>query len=196
MKESINLIIENAINHLKLLQDSLDQQNIQEVVNKILNTKGKVIISGIGKSGHIGRKIAATLSSLGTPSFFLDSNEANHGDLGVISKDDIAILISNSGETKEMFNLINFLKTVNVNIIAITSKANSTMAKNADIAIIYPLVKEGIKEVPLAPIVSPLLVLTIGDLIASELVLKKQFNSNNYKTLHPGGKIGELLNDH
>jgi arabinose-5-phosphate isomerase len=194
--EIANKLIENTINHLNEFKDSLiSENNLTKVINLILSRQGKIIISGIGKSGHIGRKIASTLSSTGTLSVFIDSNEASHGDIGLIEKEDIIILISNSGNAKEMESIIHYSKNLNIPIIAITKNKYSLIAKNSEISLIYNIVNEGINSVPLAPIVSTEIVLLIGHIIAACLVERKQFSEMKYKIFHPGGEIGKKLNN-
>tara|TARA_Y100000768_G_C23876061_1_gene632853 strand:+ start:55 stop:1014 length:960 start_codon:yes stop_codon:yes gene_type:complete len=160
-----------------------------EIINK---TKGRIIITGVGKSAHIGNKISATLTSTGTPSYFIHATEASHGDLGSIQKNDCVIAISNSGETSELNNIIHFTKRFNITLISITSNSRSTLHKNATIGILY---KKPIEACPLnlAPTTSTTMAMIIGDCIAISLLELKGFESINFKNIHPGGNLGKDL---
>jgi len=189
---SANNSINTQIEALKNLKNIIDD-NFLKAINLIKNCQGKVIVSGIGKSGHIGNKIAATLTSTGTSSFFVHPSEASHGDLGMINKQDILLLLSNSGESKELFDIINFAKEFNIKIISITSKTNSTLAKASDVAFILPNHQEA--NLINAPTTSTTLTLVLGDALAVSLLEEKKFDQEQYKIFHPGGKIGiSLLN--
>ena len=161
-------------------------------VNYLYKTSGKIIISGIGKSGHIGSKISSTLSSIGSSSFFLHPSEANHGDLGMIKKKDCIILISNSGESSELLNLILFCKKIKIPIISITSEAKSTLAKQSSAVLLIP---KNVEACPLelAPTSSTTCTLVLGDALAITLLRKRKFTSKDFLKLHPGGKLGRLL---
>ena len=185
-KKSISIQIE-ALERLKNIIDD----NFLQAIELIKNCRGKVIVSGMGKSGHIGNKIAATLASTGTSAFFLHPSEASHGDLGMISKQDMLILISNSGESKELFDIIHFAKRFSINIIGITSKTNSTLAKASDVALVLPAHQEA--NLVNAPTTSTTLALVLGDALAVSLLEEKKFNQEQYKIFHPGGKIGTSL---
>ncbi len=185
-KKSISIQIE-ALERLKNIIDD----NFLQAIELIKNCRGKVIVSGMGKSGHIGNKIAATLASTGTSAFFLHPSEASHGDLGMISKQDMLILISNSGESKELFDIIHFAKRFGINIIGITSKTNSTLAKASDVALVLPAHQEA--NLVNAPTTSTTLALVLGDALAVSLLEEKKFNQEQYKIFHPGGKIGTSL---
>lgn len=165
---------------------------IDEAANLILNAKGKLVVTGVGKSGHIGEKIAATLASTGTPSFFMHSTEGVHGDLGMIGRDDIVLLISNSGETKEVLNVLPTLKKEGIKTISITRNKNSTLAKNSDIAIAYDY-REECDHLHLAPTVSSTLTLVVGDALAVLLCEKRGFTSDDFHLFHPGGSLGKML---
>ena len=143
--------------------------NFCKAVNLIYNTKGKIVITGVGKSAHIGNKISATLTSTGTPSYFVHATEASHGDLGSIKKEDCVIAISNSGETSELNNIIQFTKRFSIKLIGITSNAKSTLSKNSNVSIIY---KKPIEACPLnlAPTSSTSMAMIIGDCIAITLL--------------------------
>ena len=149
-------------------------------------------ISGIGKSGHIASKIASTLSSIGSPSFYIHPSEANHGDLGMLEKKDCIILISNSGETSELINLILHCKKLKIPIVTITSEPKSTLAKESKFTLLIP---KNIEACPLelAPTSSTTCTLALGDAIAVTLLKKRGFTENDFKALHPGGKLGQFL---
>ena len=178
----------------KAISDLAEQLNsdFEKAVNDILNCKGKLIVSGMGKSGIIGKKIAATMASTGTPSFFLHPGEAYHGDLGMIEKEDILLLISNSGETDEVLKLIPFLKTQENRIIAMSGKPSSTLAQNAH----YHLniaVKEEACPLQLAPTSSTTATLVMGDALAVALMKERNFQESDYAQFHPGGSLGRRL---
>jgi arabinose-5-phosphate isomerase len=158
----------------------------------MIQCKGHVIICGMGKSGHVGRKISATLASTGTPSFFVHPAEAFHGDLGMITPDDVVVLISNSGETDEVLKLIPSLKNFGNRIIAITSGMKSTLAKNADAVLEIKMQGESCPN-NLAPTTSTTLTMAIGDALASALMNKRNFMPNDFAKFHPGGSLGRRL---
>ncbi|MDC3022189.1 KpsF/GutQ family sugar-phosphate isomerase, partial [Pelagibacteraceae bacterium] len=166
--------------------------NFCKAINLIYNTKGKIVITGVGKSAHIGNKISATLTSTGTPSYFIHATEASHGDLGSIKKDDCVIAISNSGETSELNNIIQFTKRFNIKLISITSNSKSTLHKNSTVGILY---KKPIEACPLnlAPTSSTSMSMIIGDCIAISLLELRGFKSTQFKSLHPGGNLGKDL---
>ncbi len=163
-----------------------------KVVETIQNTKGRVIVTGVGKSAHIGNKLSATLTSTGTPSYFIHATEASHGDLGSVQKNDCVIAISNSGETSELKNIIQFTKRFNITLISITGNSKSSLHKNAKFGIVY---KKPIEACPLnlAPTTSTTMTLIIGDCIAIALLELKGFKSSHFKNLHPGGNLGKDL---
>ena len=170
--------------------------NLTDDFNKILkaifNSNGKVIVSGMGKSGIIGKKIAATFASTGTPSFFLHPAEAYHGDLGMIEKDDILILLSNSGETDEVLKIIPFLKNQKNTIFSITGNPSSTLAKNSDCHLNIHVSQEGC-PLNLAPMSSTTATLVMGDAIAVALMKMKSFKDKDFAQFHPGGSLGRRL---
>jgi len=184
-------IIEEEIRALNRLKDALDE-NFEKAVNLILNTTGKVIITGIGKSGIIGKKIASTFSSTGTPSFFLHPAEAIHGDLGMVEKEDLIIAISNSGESPELIAIIPTLKRWGNKIIAITNNPNSTLAKNSDIVLYLNIDKEAC-PLNLAPTSSTTATLVLGDALASTLLTIRNFKKEHFAEFHPGGTLGKKL---
>ena len=181
----------NELSSIKNLKSTFNN-NFCKAINLIYNTKGKVVLTGIGKSAHIGNKIAATLTSTGTPSYFIHATEASHGDLGSIKKDDCVIAISNSGETSELNNIIQFTKRFNIKLISITSNSRSTLHKNSTLGILYKKPKEAC-PLNLAPTSSTSMCMIIGDCIAIALLELRGFKSKEFKSLHPGGNLGKDL---
>ena len=173
------------------LSSKLDD-NFVQAVEAIYNCRGRVVVSGMGKTGIIGQKISATLSSLGTPSIWLHSAEATHGDLGRVTKDDVVIVLSNSGETEETKNLLPILKKIGARIIAITGNKNSTLAKYSDIVLDVSVKKEAC-TLGLAPTSSTTAALAMGDALAVCLVEKKGFKEKDFALFHPGGLLGKRL---
>jgi arabinose-5-phosphate isomerase len=161
-------------------------------IDKIRSAAGRAIVTGMGKSGHVGRKIAATFASTGTPAYFVHPGEASHGDLGVISPDDVIIALSWSGETVELKDLIDYAKRFHVALIAITSQPDSTLAKAADVALILPAAREAC-SLGLAPTTSTLMQLALGDALAVALFESRGFTALQFKDLHPGGRLGASL---
>jgi arabinose-5-phosphate isomerase len=154
--------------------------------------KGRVIVTGIGKSGHIGQKLAATFASTGTPAFFVHPSEASHGDLGMIAKDDAIVAISWSGESFEIGNIVTYSRRFKVPLVAITSRAESALGKQADVVLELPRVKEACPH-GLAPTTSTTMQLAIGDCLAIALLESKGFTAQNFKVFHPGGSLGASL---
>jgi len=163
-----------------------------EAIRLIKQGSGRVIMTGMGKSGHIARKIAATLASTGTPSFFVHPAEASHGDLGMIGRDDIIIMISNSGETAELRAVLDYAKRFQVKMIGLTSRADSTLSHHADVALCLPDCREAC-PIGMAPTTSTMLQLAIGDALALALLEDRGFNAAQFKTFHPGGLLGAAL---
>lgn len=161
-------------------------------VNRILSASGKLIVTGMGKSGLVGRKIAATLASTGTPSFFLHPGEAFHGDLGMISKEDVILALSFSGETDEVLKIVPFIQSNGNTLISMTGNPNSTLAKNSDIHLDVN-VKEEACILHLAPTTSTTAQIAMGDALAIALMKARQFTSMDFARLHPGGSLGRRL---
>lgn len=176
---------------LRQLADQLPG-DFDAVVALILRTKGRVIISGIGKSGHIGNKIAATLASTGTPSYFVHASEASHGDLGMITEEDIVVLISNSGETQELGDVLAHTRRFSIPLVGISSRAGSTLMTAADYKLLLPPAPEAC-PMGLAPTTSTTLTLALGDALAVALMEERDFKAENFRTFHPGGKLGAQL---
>jgi arabinose-5-phosphate isomerase len=158
----------------------------------IRGAKGRLIVTGLGKSGHIGRKIAATFASTGTPAFFVHAAEAGHGDLGMITTDDVILALSWSGEQPEMKTLITYAKRFRIALIAMTAERNSTLSKAADVALTLPKAREACPH-NLAPTTSSLMLLALGDALAIALLEGRGFTSVDFSVLHPGGKLGAML---
>ncbi len=158
----------------------------------ISGCEGRVILTGVGKSGHIGRKITATLASTGTPAHFVHSSEASHGDLGMMARKDVIIALSWSGETAELKDLIDYSRRFSVPLVAITSQEDSTLVRAADVVLCLPRVKEACPH-GLAPTTSTTMQLAIGDALAVALLEQKGFTAQNFKVFHPGGKLGASL---
>ncbi len=165
---------------------------LDKAVAAILAASGRVIVSGMGKSGHIARKIAATLASTGTPASFVHPAEASHGDLGMITTNDVVIMLSNSGESAELKDMLNYCARFSVPMIAITANAASTMGRSADIVLQLPSAQEACPN-GLAPTTSTLLQLALGDAIAMALLEAKGFSADDFRNYHPGGKLGAQI---
>ena len=165
---------------------------LAQSVEAIRQAKGRVVLTGMGKSGHIARKIAATLASTGTPASFVHPAEASHGDLGMITPDDVIIMISNSGESPELRDILTYSRRFAVPLIAITSVPDSTLGSEADIVLPLPRAKEACPN-GLAPTTSTLLQLALGDALAMALLEDKGFSAHDFRKFHPGGKLGAQL---
>jgi len=192
------MIKEKAIETLKIeaaaienLIPRIDDEFIA-AVEKIMRCRGRVAVTGMGKSGHVGRKIAATLSSTGTPSFFMHPAEAYHGDLGMLTERDILIAISNSGESSEIVNILPVVRRIGAEIIAMCGKRSSTLGKNCDYFINIGVEREAC-PLGLAPTASTTATLAMGDALAIALMDEKNFTSNDFALFHPGGALGRKL---
>ncbi len=186
-------VILTEIKSLQKLKSSISK-NFHKVIETIINCKkGKIILSGVGKSGIIAKKISSTLSSVGAPSFFVDASSCSHGDLGQISSNDVLILLSNSGESAELKNIIQRAnRNKNITLIGIVSKKNSLLYKNSDIKILLPEVKEA-GPGNIVPTSSTIMQLAIGDAIAISTMKQKKFGEKEFKRFHPSGSIGAKL---
>lgn len=176
---------------LSALAESLGA-DFESAVSTINNTKGRLIVSGVGKSGHVGRKIAATFASTGQPAFFVHAAEAGHGDLGMITKDDTLLLISYSGEANELHALFHYAHRLQLPIISITSKSTSLLATHSNITLILPDVGEAC-PMGLAPTTSTTLTMALGDALAVALLSLRGFTKQDFNTFHPGGNLGHQL---
>lgn len=173
------------------LAEKLDS-TFEKAIDIIFKSKGRVVVTGMGKSGLVGKKIAATLASTGTPAFFMHPAEASHGDLGMVTSDDVIIAISNSGETAELSGLIPFLKRFDVGLIAMTGNLNSTLAKSADVHLDVS-VKEEACPLGVVPTASTTAALAMGDAIAVALLVKRGLKQEDFAFFHPGGNLGKKL---
>ena len=179
------------INELKKVKKIFNSSFI-EAVDLILNCKGKVIFAGIGKSGLIARKISATFSSVGIPSFFCDPAQALHGDMGQIEKKDILIIFSYSGNTSELTNMLKYANRYRIKIIGVASKPDSTLLKASDIKLLLPKVKEA-DVTGMVPTTSTTITLLLGDCLATTVMHQRNFSKEKFKIFHPGGNIGSSL---
>ncbi|WP_414829859.1 KpsF/GutQ family sugar-phosphate isomerase [Alteromonas sp. H39] len=184
-------VIDIEARAIQALATRLDEQFIS-ACELLLHCEGKVVVCGMGKSGHVGNKIAATLASTGTPSFFMHPGEANHGDLGMLSKNDVLLAISNSGETYELLNLLPVVKRLNVPVIAMTNKQSSTLGQHADVFLDISVEQEAC-SLGLAPTSSTTATLVLGDALAIALLDRKGFTSDDFALSHPGGSLGRKL---
>ena len=186
-KNTLNTELKELKNLSKIFNN-----NFYKAVILLSKIKGRVIVTGVGKSAHIGNKISATLASTGTPSYLIHATEASHGDLGGITKNDCILAISNSGETSELKNIISYSKRFDIPMVSISSNAKSTLHKNSTVGIAY---KKPVEACPhnLAPTSSTTLMLVIGDCIAMALLELKGFKSSQFKNFHPGGNLGKDL---
>ncbi|MFN7039116.1 MAG: SIS domain-containing protein [Alphaproteobacteria bacterium] len=175
------------IEGLKSLESILDN-NFFKLIDLIYKLKGRVIVSGMGKSGHVARKIAATLASTGTAAYFVHPAEASHGDLGMITSNDMVILLSNSGETAELKDLIYYCKRFSITLVAIVRNAKSALVEAANIALILPEIQEASSL--RAPTTSTTMMMALGDVISTVVQEKRGFSKEDYHILHPGGKLG------
>lgn len=183
--------INMEIDTIKKLRDSLDS-SLTEALDLMQHAKGRIIITGMGKSGHIGRKIAASLASTGTPSFFVHPAEASHGDLGMITEDDVVVAISNSGESRELVDILNYCKRFGIKLIAITKNAQSSLGKAGDIVLCLPNNGEAC-PLGLAPTSSTTATLVLGDILTTGLIERNGFTKSDFNDRHPGGKLGSIL---
>ncbi len=186
-KHSLNVEIRGL---QSILNNSIDE-NFENLVKKIFNSKGRIVFSGVGKPGYLARRVAATFSSTGTPALFVHADEASHGDLGMITKKDIVILLSNSGGTKELNDIIAYCKRFDIFLIGITRNPNSFLAQAANM----PIVLEAVEQTNIvnSPTTSEIMFLAYLDAVATALINAKKFDKDKFKIFHPGGKLGSAL---
>ncbi len=189
--ESARRVLQIEADAILQLQQSLNGDFIH-ALDIISASEGRVIISGMGKSGHIGKKIAATMASTGTPAQFVHPAEASHGDLGMITTKDVVLCLSNSGGTKELSDIIAYTKRFDIPLISIVGKADSTLARRSDVALILPNAPEAC-SIGLAPTTSTTLTLALGDALAIALLERQGFSADQFQLYHPGGKLGSSL---
>ncbi|MGH6888158.1 MAG: KpsF/GutQ family sugar-phosphate isomerase [Rhizomicrobium sp.] len=180
-----------AAEALDALRKSLDGA-FSRALDVLAETSGRVIVSGMGKSGHVARKVAATLASTGTPAHFVHPAEASHGDLGAVTRADALLILSNSGETPELKDLITFAKRFAVPLIGLAGRVDSALLRAADVALLLPRAKEAC-PMGLAPTTSTTMMLVLGDALAVALMERRGFTADQYRELHPGGSLGRLL---
>jgi len=191
---AIQTAIETDLAALKIMSEGLGamDQSLAEALELISEMSGRLIVTGLGKSGHIGAKLAATFSSTGTPAYFLHPAEASHGDLGMVQPDDVILALSWSGETRELSDVIGYAKRYAVRLIAITGNAESALARAADVALVLPKVREACPH-NLAPTTSTLLQLALGDALAIAVLQMRGFSEESFHSFHPGGSLGAAL---
>lgn len=190
----IRTAIETDLAALGTLTEALDGMDdaLAEALDLISEMSGRLIVTGLGKSGHIGAKLAATFASTGTPAYFLHPAEASHGDLGMVQTDDVILALSWSGETRELSDVIGYAKRHSVSLVAITGSADSTLARAANAALVLPKVREACPH-NLAPTTSTLLQLALGDALAIALLQRRGFSEESFHSFHPGGTLGAAL---
>jgi arabinose-5-phosphate isomerase len=184
-------VLTTASAALNTLADALDG-DFTRAIGVMLASKGRVIVSGMGKSGHVARKIAATLSSTGTPAYFVHPAEASHGDMGAVTRADVLLLLSWGGETAELSDLLTYAKRHRIPVIAIGANPDSTLIKAADVALLLPRAPEAC-PMGLAPTTSTTMMLSLGDALAVALMERKGFSPDQYRDFHPGGSLGRAL---
>jgi len=189
--EQASQVLHEEAQAIEKLIDTLDQRFI-DAIQMILASHGRVICTGMGKSGHIARKFSATLASTGTPSFFLHPAEGVHGDLGMVTSEDIVIAFSNSGETGEVLTILPSIRRIGAKLVAVVGKEESTLAKNADVTLLVAVEKEAC-PLGLAPTTSTTVALALGDAIAICLLQQRHFTPENFAIFHPGGSLGRKL---
>lgn len=185
-------VLKQEIAGLEAMYWALDNNFVSAVDLMYKKREGHVIVSGMGKPGHIGKKISATLSSVGTPSFFLHPAEASHGDLGEISEKDVLLILSLSGNTQELISMLSYANRFGIDIIAVTANPDSVLAKAASIVILMPKIDEACPY-NLAPTTTTTMMLAVGDALALSLLKKKSFTRDDFKNYHPGGALGKRL---
>lgn len=183
-------VLEQEISGLKALAESLDAQ-FARAVGCISGIKGRVIVTGMGKSGHVARKIAATFSSTGTPAHFVHPGEASHGDLGMITRDDAVLALSNSGETAELSDVIAYCKRFSIPLIGVARRQGSMLVEAADIAMVLPAIPEAPPTD--APTTSTTMMMALGDALAVALMQRRGFTKDDFSVFHPGGKLGKAF---
>ncbi len=183
--------IEKEIDALRIMESELDE-NLSKALDMMQNTKDRIIVTGMGKSGHIARKIAATLASTGTPAFFVHPAEASHGDLGMLTNQDLVLAISNGGESKELSDILVYCKRYSIPLIAMTKNPQSSLGKAGDVILKLPNEGEAC-PLGLAPTSSTTATLVLGDVLAVALMERKGFSKTEFNQRHPGGKLGAIL---
>src|ERR1700743_1515219 len=194
-RQSDAVAAKRVIDYAKEALDSLGKSlngDFSRAVDILYGVKGRVVVSGMGKSGHIGRKIAATLSSTGTPAQFIHPGEASHGDLGALTRNDALLMLSYRGETAELSDLITYAKRFRIPLIGMAGNAESTLLKASDVALVLPKAREAC-PMGMAPTTSATLMLVLGDALAVALMERRGFSADQYRNFHPGGSLGRML---
>lgn len=184
-------VVETEAAALTALAAALDDA-FADAVELVLATPGRVILTGMGKSGHVARKIAATMASTGTPAYYVHPGEASHGDLGMVTRHDTLICLSNSGETSELADILSFAALNGIKVISMIGRRKSSMADAADVALVVPAAEEACPN-GLAPTTSTTMMLALGDALAVALLERRQFTADDFRRFHPGGKLGAKL---
>ncbi len=184
--------IDSETDTINKLKETLSDGSLTRALDTMQKSKGRIIVTGMGKSGHIGKKIAASLASTGTPSFFVHPAEASHGDLGMITEDDVVIAISNSGESKELIDILNYCKRFGITLISITKNPESSLGKAGDIILRLPNNGEAC-PLGLAPTSSTTATLVLGDILTIGMIERNGFSKSDFNDRHPGGKLGSIL---
>lgn len=192
MKEYLILVMAKEKEAIENMIESLDYEEVEKAVEVIEKREGKLIFMGVGKSGHVAEKLAATFSSLGISSFYVHGTESCHGDLGMVEKRDVVVLCSNSGSTKEILQNLAPLRNIGAKLIAFTGKKDSPLYKECDAALVYPYINEA-DDLGLAPTSSSTMELVLGDAVACYLSHKKGFKKEDFFKYHPNGALGESL---
>lgn len=193
-KKTAIKVLETEIAGLTKLKASIDDSFTKavETIASLKKTQGRLIIAGIGKSGHVARKIAATMASTGTPAYYLHPGEASHGDLGLVTEHDVVLMLSNSGEGAELSDLIHYTRRYGIKLISITSNAKSTLATHSDVPLVMPKADEACPN-GLAPTTSSTMMMAFGDALAVALLNRSGLTAAEFKIFHPGGKLGKRL---
>jgi len=191
-KNFLTETIQKEISAIKELEQSIDAETLSAVLDAMEHTAGRIVVTGMGKSGIIAQKIVSSLASTGTTAVFLHPAEASHGDLGMISQEDLVIAISNSGESKELADVINYCKRFHITLVGITKNPQSTLAKNVDFVLRLPQSPEA-DPLGLAPTSSTTVTLVLGDILTVALMTRKRFTAQDFQLRHPGGKLGAIL---
>ncbi|HEX2582112.1 MAG TPA: KpsF/GutQ family sugar-phosphate isomerase [Dongiaceae bacterium] len=189
--DSVRSVLRQEARALETLADALDGA-LSQALDILGRASGRVIVTGMGKSGHVGHKIASTLASTGTPAQFVHPAEASHGDLGMITAQDVVLALSNSGETTELADLLAYTRRFGIPLIAITGRSGSALGQAADVTILLPALPEA-GSMGLAPTTSTTMMLALGDALAVALLEKKGFTAEDFRAFHPGGKLGAQL---
>ncbi len=184
-------VIRTEIDGLQALAAGL-YDSFDRAIEIILAARGRVVVSGMGKSGHVGRKIAATLASTGTPAQFVHPGEASHGDLGMVTENDVALVLSNSGETPELADLIAHTRRFSIPLIGVASRPGSTLLRQSDVALVLPAAPEACGS-GIVPTTSTTMTMALGDALAIALMEHRKFTPEHFRTFHPGGKLGAKL---